>query len=58
MTEEREAELLRKVPSLRDKGQVKGFRKYLVDEGEIETGRLKAALDQQERKVPCPLMDD
>lgn len=58
MNEEREAELLRAVRFLNDKGQVKGFRKYLADQGETPTGPLKAALDEQERKVPCPLTDD
>lgn len=58
MTDEREAELLRAVRFLNDKGQVKGFRKYLIDEGEMATGRLKSALDDQERRVPWPLTDD
>lgn len=58
MTEDREAELLRAVRFLNDKGEVKGFRKYLASQGETETGAIRAALDEQERKVPCPLTDD
>ena len=58
MTDEREAELLRAVRFLNDKGEVKGFRAYLVSQNEKATGRLIVALDDQERKVPCPLTDD
>lgn len=58
MTDEREAELLRAVRFLNDKGQVAGFRKYLADQGETPTGPLKAALDDQERSVPCPTTND
>lgn len=58
MTDEREAELLRAVRFLNDKGQVKGFRKQLARQNETETGRLTAALDDQERRVPWPPTDD
>lgn len=58
MTDEREAELLRAVRFLNDKGEVKGFRKQLERQNETATGRLTAALDDQERRVPCPLTDD
>lgn len=58
MTDEREAELLRAVRFLNDKGEVKGFRAQLVRQGERETGRITAALIDQEGKVPWPLTDD
>lgn len=58
MTDEREAELLRAVRFLNDKGEVKGFRKQLDRQGEKATGRLTVALDEQERKVPWPRTDD
>ncbi len=58
MTDEREAELLRAVRFLNDKGEVKGFRKQLARQSETETGPLRLALDEQERRVPCPTTDD
>lgn len=58
MTDEREAELLRAVRFLNDKGEIKGFRKQLDRQGEKETGRITAALLDQERRVPWPLTDD
>ncbi len=58
MTDEREAELLRAVRFLNDKGEVKGFRKQLDRQDEKATGRLLVALADQEAKVPCPTTDD
>lgn len=58
MTDEREAELLRAVRFLNDKGEVKGFRKYLISQSETITGALNRALIDQEGRVPCPLTDD
>lgn len=58
MTDEREAELLRAVRFLNDKGEVRGFRMYLISQSETITGALDRALLNQEERVPCPLTDD
>lgn len=49
MTEDRERELLRHVPTLRCKGQIDGFRRQISDQGETVTGRLEVALIERER---------
>lgn len=50
MTEERERELLGKVPTLRCKDELAGFRDQMRDQGEEPTSALfKALLTQQDR---------
>lgn len=51
MTETREAELLRAVPTLRCAGQIEGFRAQLADQGETITGAVEAALVRQAEKL-------
>jgi len=51
MTEARERELLRAVPTLRCKGQIEGFRSQMADQGEKPTGALEAALVRQAERV-------
>lgn len=51
MTEARENELLRAVPTLRCAGQIEGFRAQLAEQGEKPTGALEAALLKQSERV-------
>jgi len=51
MTEAREAELLRAVPTLRCAGEIEGFRAQLAEQGEKPTGALEAALVRQAGRV-------
>lgn len=51
MTEDRETELLRKIPMLTCTGELDGFRDYLQGQGEALTGRLMAALGEMEGKL-------
>jgi hypothetical protein len=51
MTEDRERELLRQVPSLHSEEQITGFRGQLRDQGEELTSALYAALIQQSDRV-------
>jgi hypothetical protein len=49
MTEEREAELLLKVPTLRRPKEIKGFRGWLIENGEPPFSTLYAAPLERER---------
>lgn len=51
MTEERERELLRQVPTLRSTEELTGFREQLAAQGEIPTAGLYAALMQQSERL-------
>jgi hypothetical protein len=51
MTEAREAELLRAVPTLRCAGEIQGFRAQLEEQGEKPTGAVEAALVRQAERV-------
>lgn len=51
MTEARESELLRAVPTLRCKGQIEGFRAQIAEQGETLTGAITAALAKQEERI-------
>ena len=51
ISEAREAELLRAVPTLHCKGQIEGFRAQLADQGEKPTGALEAALVRKAEKL-------
>ena len=51
ISEAREADLLRAVPTLRCRGQIEGFRAQLADQGEKPTGALEAALVRQAERV-------
>ena len=51
MTETRERELLRAVPTLRCRGQIEGFRAQLAEQGEKPTGALESALVRQAGRV-------
>jgi len=51
MTEARERELLRAVPTLRCAGEIEGFRAQLAEQGEKPTGALEAALVRQAGRV-------
>lgn len=51
MTEERERELLGKVPTLRCKDELTGFRDQMRDQGEEPTSALYAALIKQADRV-------
>jgi len=51
MTESRERELLRAVPTLRCKGQIEGFRAQLAEQGETPTAALYQALLKQSERV-------
>ena len=49
MTEEREAELLLKVPTLRCPKEIQGFRGWLTENGEPPSSTLYSALLERER---------
>jgi len=51
MTEAREAELLRAVPTLRCTAELDGFRAQLRDQGETPTAALYQALLKQSERV-------
>lgn len=51
MTETREAELLRAVPTLRCTAELDGFRAQLRDQGETPTAALHQALLKQSERV-------
>jgi hypothetical protein len=51
MTEDREAELLRQVPTLRCLEQIEGFRDQIAAQGETVTAGLMAALERQAARV-------
>ena len=51
MTEAREAELLRAVPTLRCTAELDGFRAQLRDQGETPTAALYQALVRQAERV-------
>ena len=51
MTEDRERELLRQVPTLRSTEEMDGFRAQLAAQGETPTAGLYAALMQQSERI-------
>mgnify|MGYP000856254233 CR=1 FL=1 len=51
ISEAREAELLRAVPTLRCTAELDGFRAQLRDQGETPTAALEAALVRQAEKL-------
>ena len=51
ISEAREADLLRAVPTLRCRGQIAGFRAQLAEQGEKPTGAVEAALVRQAERV-------
>lgn len=51
MTEERERELLRHVPTLRCAGEMEGFRAQLAAQGETPSAGLLQALTRQSERI-------
>ncbi len=51
MTAEREAELLRAIPTLRCTGQIDGFRAQLREQAETPTAALYQAMLKQSERV-------